>query len=395
MDLLLELNLAQSGLNDLFETKGSFQKIGLGDLLIELASGTAGSVDSFNGRFGIVVPSAGDYTTDLVTEGSNLYFTNARVLSSQLTGYVSGAGVITPADTVLTAIQKLNGNIAFDTAESLHIDGTNSPAANIDWAGFQLNNVALNANTAKIGSLSGILKATAGVVSGSATTSDLPEGSNLYYTQARFDAAFGAKTTDNLPEGITNLYFTSAHFNTSFATKTTDNLTEGISNLYYTDGRARNAISAIAPVLYNPGTGVVSMHVADSTHDGYLSSADFNLFNDSALRINELTTSDNTPVPIFSMTLENTSVYYLEARITSRYADGSEAQVYHINVGVRAEVSGSPSLLLPGPTGIYESDGALSADWVINGSSVELQVTGDPTKNVNWKSFVSVYAQND
>lgn len=49
-------------------------------------------------------------TTDLA-EGTNLYLTNARVIASTLTGYTSGAGTITSADTVLSAIQKLNGNI--------------------------------------------------------------------------------------------------------------------------------------------------------------------------------------------------------------------------------------------------------------------------------------------
>lgn len=39
------------------------------------------------------------------------------------------------------------------------------------------------------------------------STSNLSEGTNLYYTQARFDSAIGAKSTSNLSEG-TNLYFT-------------------------------------------------------------------------------------------------------------------------------------------------------------------------------------------
>lgn len=38
------------------------------------------------------------------------------------------------------------------------------------------------------------------------TTSNLAEGSNLYYTQGRFDAAFGNKSTDNLAQGTNNLY---------------------------------------------------------------------------------------------------------------------------------------------------------------------------------------------
>ncbi len=50
-------------------------------------------------------------TTNNVTEASNLYFTNARVLATALTGYVSGAGTITSSDSILQAIQKLNGNI--------------------------------------------------------------------------------------------------------------------------------------------------------------------------------------------------------------------------------------------------------------------------------------------
>lgn len=68
-------------------------------------------VISFNGRVGIVTPQAGDYTTTIVAEGSNLYFTNGRSIAAVLTGYTSGAGVISAADSVLSAIQKLNGNI--------------------------------------------------------------------------------------------------------------------------------------------------------------------------------------------------------------------------------------------------------------------------------------------
>jgi len=40
------------------------------------------------------------------------------------------------------------------------------------------------------------------------TTTNLSEGTNLYYTDTRFDTRLGAKTTDDLTEGSTNLYFT-------------------------------------------------------------------------------------------------------------------------------------------------------------------------------------------
>ena len=44
----------------------------------------------------------------------------------------------------------------------------------------------------------------------SKTTSDLSEGTNLYYTDTRFDLRLGSKTTDNLSEGSNNLYHTDA-----------------------------------------------------------------------------------------------------------------------------------------------------------------------------------------
>jgi hypothetical protein len=67
------------------------------------------------------------------------------------------------------------------------------------------------------------------------TTTDLTEGTNLYYTTVRFDSDLGAKTTTDLSEG-TNLYFTTARFDSDLGTKTTTDLAEG-TNLYYTTAK--------------------------------------------------------------------------------------------------------------------------------------------------------------
>ena len=66
-------------------------------------------------------------------------------------------------------------------------------------------------------------------------TSDLAEGSNLYFTTARGDANFAS----------------------NLAASDTSDLAEG-SNLYYTDTRARNAISVSGDLSYDPATGVIS-----------------------------------------------------------------------------------------------------------------------------------------
>jgi len=92
-------------------------------------------------------------------------------------------------------------------------------------------------------------------------TGDLTEGSNLYYTQARADARVDA----------------------GFTAKDTDNLSEGSSNLYYTDARAQavsinNVVEDTSPQLGGAldlnsqnitGTGNISI-----TGSGTLTSAD-------------------------------------------------------------------------------------------------------------------------
>jgi hypothetical protein len=60
---------------------------------------------------------------------------------------------------------------------------------------------------------------------------------------------------------------------------TTNEIPEGNTNKYYTDARVRNALSAVAPLNYNASTGVLSMTAASASSAGYLSSADFNTFN--------------------------------------------------------------------------------------------------------------------
>jgi hypothetical protein len=76
-------------------------------------------VSSVFGRTGAITAQAGDYTTSQVTEGSNLYFTNARAVSA-LTGqsntlFTNGAGYLTSlsgaaSSTLLTDNNTFGGN---------------------------------------------------------------------------------------------------------------------------------------------------------------------------------------------------------------------------------------------------------------------------------------------
>ena len=95
------------------------------------------------------------------------------------------------------------------------------------------------------------------------TTDDLTEGSNLYYTQGRFDTALSGKSTDDVSEGSSNLYYTEARWDSKMSAADTDDLSEGSSNLYYTDARSRGSISVVdsagdGSLSYDSATGVIT-----------------------------------------------------------------------------------------------------------------------------------------
>jgi hypothetical protein len=50
--------------------------------------------------------------TDSVPEATRLYFTEARVLGTDLAGFASTTGIISASDTILSALEKLTGNLA-------------------------------------------------------------------------------------------------------------------------------------------------------------------------------------------------------------------------------------------------------------------------------------------
>ena len=95
------------------------------------------------------------------------------------------------------------------------------------------------------------------------STDDLTEGSNLYYTQGRFDTALSGKSTDDVSEGSSNLYYTEARWDSKMSAADTDDLSEGSSNLYYTDARSRGSISVVdsagdGSLSYDSATGVIT-----------------------------------------------------------------------------------------------------------------------------------------
>lgn len=119
-------------------------------------------------------------------------------------------------------------------------------------------------------------------------TTHVAEGSNLYWTQGRFDTAFGNKSTTDLTEG-TNLYYTQARFDTAFSAKSTTNLAEG-TNLYFTDERVDDRVDALIvdgtgiTTSYNDGANSLTINstLGVSISPAELADADFGDFTVSA-----------------------------------------------------------------------------------------------------------------
>jgi len=167
-----------------------------------------------------------DRTTDALAEGSNLYYTRARfdsalgdnISTQTIRGYFSAAGDLSYD----SATGQFNIDVE-DIYTSANFDSDLDAALN--------GGIGINYNTAD-----NTINIDSAELAAYFSTDNITEGSNLYYTTARFDSDFGDNTTSDLTEG-SNLYYTTARFDSDFGDNTTSDLTEG-SNLYYTTARA-------------------------------------------------------------------------------------------------------------------------------------------------------------
>lgn len=187
-------------------------------------------------------------TTNLA-EGTNLYFTEARSDANFATNFATKTTTNLPEGTNLYFTNS-RARLALDVTPGTGISYDNTTGvfnlAAIPNASLTNSSVTLNGQSLALGG------------SLTLTTTNIGEGTNLYYTDARFDSRFSTKTTTDLAEGI-NLYYTQTRFNNAFDAKTTTDLDEG-TNLYYTDARARQAISENAVGLdYSNTSGVLSL----------------------------------------------------------------------------------------------------------------------------------------
>ena len=200
------------------------------------AAGTGLSYDSSNGTYSLNVDSDG------ITEGSsNLYFTDARARAAIS---VDGDGLAYNSSTGAISLTADTDDIA-EGANLYFTDARARAALTVASAGSEDVQLLTKSNAGVMSVLlsdvfnefsAGTgLSFDGGEYSLNATTSNVSEGSNLYFTNARARAAISVDAA--------GLAYNSSTGEIAL-TADSDDIAEGSSNLYFTDARAQAAITA-------------------------------------------------------------------------------------------------------------------------------------------------------
>lgn len=347
-------------------------------------------------------------SSDDIPEGStNLFFTNARARAavSASTGldYDQANGVFT-ANLTTTLIPE-GSNLYFTNAKALAaVEDIISTSNVIEGANLYFT------NTRSVGALTGgsgiVIEANGLIIADSATafsgdTDDVPEGtSNLYYTNARVLAAVTGEnvsiftndigyitdaelTTSNVIEG-SNLYYTDARVKAYIDSNiTTSNIVEG-SNLYFTNARVAAALTAGIITADKIAAGAVT---ADKIAAGAVTAAKLNnistsniiegsnLYFTNTRAVGSLTAGDNIVIESNGLIVATAT---LGGAIPTLYTpniveagDVVTGNVYFTQARARAALNAGFGLAYDNTTGtVYVEDGAISTSNIVEGANL-------------------------
>ena len=113
-------------------------------------TGTASGLTAGN------VTTNANLTGDVTSSGNATTLTNAPVIAKVLTGYVSGAGVVAATDSILAAIQKLNGNDTGGTVTAVSVATANGVSGSSSGGATPALTIALDAITPSAVQVSGL-----------------------------------------------------------------------------------------------------------------------------------------------------------------------------------------------------------------------------------------------
>ena len=200
------------------------------------------AVASVNGATGAVVLS-----TSEISEGSNLYYTNARADARITNNLLDEDDFASDSATNTASQQSIKAYITSQIATKDNTDEITEGSSNLYFTNARADARAQLKIDALVDSAPGALD----------TLNELAAAMGD-------DANFSTTVTNSIATKLASADFNST-FDTRLGTKTTDNVTEGSSNLYFTNARARAAISESSTQLaYNSSTGVLTFTQGDT-----------------------------------------------------------------------------------------------------------------------------------
>jgi hypothetical protein len=353
----------------------------------------------------------GTVTSVAATVPTGLTITGSPITTSGTLAFGLQTGYSIPT----TAKQTTWDTAYNDSIVSAAVTGTTTKTLTLN----QQDGGTVTANWSDLQPVTSVFGRTGDVVAanGDYTTTLVTEGTNLYYTQTRFNTAFAAKSTTDLAEG-TNLYYTDvrARASNSFVAgsgaynSTTGVITIPTNNNQITNGAAYitlTGLSASAPLSYNNTTGAFSISQANTSNDGYLSSFDWNTFNNKqiALTFGNLTSTDITVTGGTAAIIGAGSTLTLATVNTNTGTFGSSTAIPVITVNGKGLITALTTTAVSIPSGSLSfigdvtGTGTTGSDTTLTLATVNTNVgaygssTSVPTITVNAKGLVTAASQ--
>jgi len=201
-------------------------------------TGTASGLTAGN------VTTNANLTGDVTSVGNATTLTNAPVIAKVLTGYVSGAGTVAATDSILQAIQKLNGNDATNANLTGAVTSVGNATSLGSFTSLQLN----TALTDETGSGAAVFATSPTLVTPDLGTPSALVGTNITGTATNFTAS-NVTTNANLTGAVTSVGNASSlgsFTSLQLATALTDETGSGA------------AVFATSPTLVTPALGAAT-----------------------------------------------------------------------------------------------------------------------------------------
>ena len=375
------------------------------------------------------VSTLSNHTTSNLAEGTNLYFTNTRVVSALIAGQniiIEANGRISAnINTTLANLQSQISNLttdqipegtvnlyytnsrvvsAFTAGDNIVIESNGRISANVTTtianlqsqiSGLTTDQIAEGATNQYFTNARAVIAITS---SGTLTTSNVNEGSNLYFTAARALSAVNPRlTTANVIEepnfvGFINYYFTNARAVAAIESSgilTTANVIETSSNLYFTNTRVLSALTNANvqvenlyanSTIYANALIIRNISVTDTVLLG--SNVSGGAFSGNSLVVESVTANVWNNLYTANVIETSGNLYFTNSRVVSALTAG-QSIIIEANGRISANVTAT---ITAGENVTIEANGRLSVTLIpvttIN-DSARFVATGATTYNLN------------